>query len=146
MAKRAAEMGGKPAQGGGDACCGGDAPPKTPDQLLGIFLPKLTEGLLDVIADKPFANSSTLQISSGSTISYKAEALLTSILAHQRMTTGEKLMEKRKIVTDLPGKTGKAGAPFTVTVRAERLPFVKDGHGASKRIFVCLVNISTKQV
>jgi hypothetical protein len=32
--------------------------------------------------------------------------------------------------------------PFDVTVRAEKLSFVKDGPGTRKRIFVALANLS----
>ncbi len=51
MIKRAAEQSGP--QGGGDACCGGGGP-RTPDQVVSDYLPKLTETPLEGLSEKPF--------------------------------------------------------------------------------------------
>ncbi len=64
---------------------------------------------------------------------------MTSILAYTRQVTGAKLLSKRKMQISAP-KTAKAGQSFSVTVKADRLPYVNEGHGTRKRVFIALVN------
>ncbi len=64
---------------------------------------------------------------------------MTSILGYTRQVNGAKLLAKRKIQITAP-KTAKAGQSFSVTVKADRLPYVLEGPGARKRVFIALVN------
>lgn len=65
---------------------------------------------------------------------------MTSILAYTRQVTGSKLISKRKMQISAP-KTAKAGQSFSVTVKADRLPYLaNDGPGTRKRVFIALVN------
>jgi|Transcript_36354 hypothetical protein len=90
MIQRAIEEGGKASSGGGDACCGGGGP-ATPDSYISDQLPKLTETVLEILADEPFNGKSKLPI--GETeIKFKGEALLTSILDLVRRVKGVKLL------------------------------------------------------
>ena len=67
-----AEAEGPTAGGGGDACCGGGGPPTTPDGIIALFLPQLTETLMEILSDKPFNNNTELKGGNGESYNYKA--------------------------------------------------------------------------
>ena len=50
------------------------------------------------------------------------------------------------MVTEVPSAAVPFGDQFTVTVKAEKLPFIKEGHGGRKRLFVCLANADSGQL
>ena len=140
MIQQTVERGDKPAAGGG-GCCGGDDP-VTPDSYISDVLPRLTENMLDILCGAPFDSTNELTVSDDKKIKFRGQMLLTTILDFARRVKGGALLEKRNIVISPPAsKTAKCGETFDVGVRTERHAFVKDTHGARKRIFVGLVNM-----
>ena len=128
-----------------DACCG-EGGPRTPDQFIADNLPKLTETLLSILAEAPFQGQSTLGETSEKRFTFKSELLLLTILAFTRLIKGTRIIEKRKISLVMPSAPVPFGDTITIGVRAEKLDFVKEGHGARKRIFIALVNLSDQSV
>jgi len=114
----------------------------TPDGLIASFLPKLTETALEILSEAPFQGATTLAAASGSQIKFRGEMILTTLLAFQRRVMGGKPENRRNITIDAP-KSVKFGDSFTVGVKAEKLPFVKDGPGVARRKFyIALVNMA----
>lgn len=137
MIKRTTEQAGTPAASGGDACCG-ESGPRTPDQIIGDILPKLTETLLDILCDEPFNGQSIYVPQSHDGFKFKGESLMTSFLAYMRQVNGAKLLNKRNITIIAPEDA--LFGDVSIKVVAERLPFVKEPHGTRKRVFVALCN------
>jgi len=129
-----------PAGGGGDACCGGSAP-KTPPDVIVQYLPKLTETLIEVLAEKPFNGKSVVTLDGKPDIKYKGEMLLQTILSFTLRVLGGKLMQKRKIAVEGPSKQVKLGDSFDVKVNFQKYPFVKEP-SKTKRIYICLANLA----
>ena len=102
-------------------------------------MPKLTETLLEGLSEKPFSGMSTYAPENGNGFKFKGENLMASIVDFARRLNGAKLLNKRKIKIEAP-KAAKAGQSISVTVKAERLPYVNEGHGPRKRVFIALVN------
>lgn len=139
MIKQTAGRDGKPAEGGG-GCCGGNEP-MTPDGIVTSFMPKLTETMLEILSETPFNASPTLPSASGSQFKFRGETILTTLLAFERRVLGGKPEHRRNITIEAP-TSAKLNSSFTVSVKCEKLPFVKDGPGASRRSFyVALCNL-----
>ena len=134
MITKAKENKDKPQGGGGGGCCGEEAP-ETPDQILTQYLPKLTDTLLDIFAEEPFNGESSMTVGDGKSFEFKGEMLLTTILAWSLRVLGGGLRQKRKISLEALANQ--------VTVRCEKLPFLKeDPHSSKRRTFVVLVDQS----
>ena len=88
--ERVKENGGTAPKSGGDACCGGGAP-KTPDSVITEYLPKLTEILIQILADAPFHGMGYLTIKGAAGLKFKGEMLLTTILNFTLRALGTKL-------------------------------------------------------
>ena len=138
---RQAKERGKPAGGGGDACCGG-GDPQTPDSIITEYLPKLTETILDIFSEEPFQGQSSIKPANGDAFKFKGEQLLTTLINANLRVLGGKLEEKRKITVDTPDRPVKAGKDFQVTVRAEKLPFIREQGFSTRRPFIALVNLT----
>lgn len=139
MMEKVKERGDLPKGSGGDACCGGGQP-KSPDEVIDQYLPKLTETLIEILADKPFNGTSTISLEGRDSIKFKGELLLQTILNFTIRVLGGKLLQKRKICLSGPEKGAKFGDAFDVKVSCSKYPFVKET--GRKRIFVCLVNLA----
>ena len=66
--------------------------------------------------------------------------ILMSLLAFSLRVFGGKNEETRRMVTEIPSAPVSLGDSFSVTVKAEKLPFIKASPHTRKRLFVCLVN------
>ena len=66
--------------------------------------------------------------------------ILMSLLAFSLRVFGGKNEETRRMVTEVPSAPVSLGDSFSVTVKAEKLPFIKASPHTRKRLFVCLVN------
>ena len=122
--------------GGGDSCCGEDAP-MTPDAIVTQFLPKLVSTLIEILGEEPFNGASTMQNknSEGKPINFKSEMILKTILAWTLSVLGGSLNQRRKISLEVSANE--------VSVRCEKLPFLKQENSSSiPRTFVALVNLT----
>ena len=114
----------------------------TPDAIVASFLPKLTETVLEILSEAPFQGQGTLATADGSQIKFRGEMILTTLLAFQRRILGGKPENRRKIEIEAP-KSSTFGDSFSVSVRCEKLPFIKEAAGASRRRFyIALVNMA----
>ena len=141
MMRQAKERGKPAGGGGGDACCGG-GDPQTPDSIITEYLPKLTETILDAFSEAPFQGSGKITTASGETFKFKGEQLLTTLINFSLRVLGGKLEEKRKISVETPDRPVPAGKDFTVKVRAEKLPFIREQGFSTRRPFIALVNLT----
>ena len=141
MIRQAKERGKPAGGGGGDACCGGEDP-QTPDSIITEYLPKLTETILEVFSQEPFGGHGSITPAGGAAFKFKGEQLLTTMINFSLRVLGGKLEEKRKIWVDTPDRPVPAGKDFTVTVRAEKLPFIREQGFSTRRPFVALINLT----
>ena len=141
LIKKAAESGkSNVGGGGGDACCGGDEP-EAPDAAVLGQIPKLTETLLEILAEKPI-NDPTIKLESGTTFKYKSEALLTTLLAFTLKVIGGSNDECRKLSCDVLKSHG-----LEVQVIATKIPgIIIDEHTARRRTYMALVDLSNNQM
>ena len=142
MIRQAKERGKPAGGGGGDACCGGGEDPQTPDSIITEYLPKLTETILEVFSQEPFGGHGSITPAGGAAFKFKGEQLLTTMINFSLRVLGGKLEEKRKIWVDTPDRPVPAGKDFTVTVRAEKLPFIREQGFSTRRPFVALINLT----
>ena len=68
--------------------------------------------------------------------------MLTTLINFSLRVLGGKLEEKRKISVETPDRPVQAGKDFTVTVRAEKLPFIREQGFSTRRPFIALVNLT----
>lgn len=92
-----------------------------------MFMPKLTETILEILSEAPYNGKSTLGEGSAA-INFRPEMLLTTMLAFTLKVLGGRLIQKRNVTLEGPTGGVASGKDFDITVKAERLPFVKDIH------------------
>jgi len=135
MIQKARENKDKPHGGGGGGGCCGEEEPATPDSFITQYLPKLTDTLIEILAEAPFNGESSMTVGEGESFKFKGEMLLKTILAWSLRVLGGGLRQKRKISLE--------ASENQVTVRCEKLPFMKeDPHSSKLRTFVVLVDLS----
>jgi len=133
-------------KGGGGGCCGGSGD-LTPETKIAHLLPKLNEVLFEILSEKPFVNTGTLEFEEQKYL-FRPEALLNSI--HEFMTRfwNLKLAPAYKVSLKVQGgldvKALRVTDVLKVTVEAERLKFTKKT--CNSKFWLCLTNTGSREL
>ena len=136
MAKKVVENKGKMQEGGGGCC--GEEEAATPDTITGRFLPKLTETIIEILAEEPFQGKSTMKTGDKDAFKFRGELILTTVLGWALRVLGGRSINKRNILIEA-SSTAKQGEGIPVVFRLEKLPFVQNKHERS-RAWLAVVN------
>ena len=111
-------------------------------------MPKLTEILIQILSDSPFHGVGSILVKDSTSMKFKGEMLLTTILNFTLRVLGTKLTQKRKVTIERVGDSEvKAGEKFEVMVRIQKFAFLKkNDHGKPRRIWLALVNMLDSSV